>query len=72
MKSKNHPNIGHALLVIQRENEILIVSKETGREIATLDIDMMDDEHGKPTKSFWLRFNPLNSALNKNMADYIA
>lgn len=71
MKSSNHPKINHEIVLVYRDEEI-IISLPNGKEIATLTIETMEDhseEEPKPTKNFWVKFNPKRAETNKFSAD---
>lgn len=79
MKSTNYPEIDHPLVMVKRDNEI-IIALPTGEEIASLEVVTMEKDEkqpdGKfknvPTKSFWLQFIPKTKfSLDKNCADVI-
>jgi len=74
LKSKNtkyYPSIEKELIFISRENEIIISTKD-GKEIATLDISIMDakdeNENRIPSNSYWLEFHAKHQSID-NSAD---
>jgi len=74
--TENHPAIEKTIILIPREEEILITT-EDGIEIATLGIQIMHKDikgaDGKyktvPSKSFWLVFEPKSSETHPASAD---
>ena len=64
--------IKKTLIFIPRKDEVLVTT-EDGKEIASLDICIMekDDEHNNrvPTNSFWLQFHPVEPQPMNNVAD---
>lgn len=77
MLSTNHPKIGHNILVIQREKEIILADPKTGQEFASVTLCMMEGDKevssGKyetvVTKNFWLQWNPILAETDKALAD---
>ena len=66
MKSTNH-NVNHEIVLINRKDEIIIATP-CGKEIASLTVQTMEDDNQKPTKSFWVCFEPVVS-FGKNTAE---
>lgn len=75
LKSINRPEISKTIILILRENEVLITT-EDGEAIGSLSVEIMDkdvERNGKfiiePTESFWVIFNPVEAGTQKNCAD---
>jgi hypothetical protein len=77
MKSSNYPEISHEILLIQRDDEI-IIALPNGKEIAnitvcTMETDILNGNEYKtvPTKNFWVCFNPKEYSTGKDLAEAV-
>lgn len=74
LNSKNtehYPSMEKTLILTVRKDEI-IISTDTGEEIASLEIEIMDkdvDNKIVPSNSYFLIFNPVVSQTDKAVAD---
>jgi hypothetical protein len=79
MKSSNYPEIDHPIVMVKRDNEIIIALPD-GEEIASLTVCTMEKDEkqpdGKfkdvPTKNFWLMFTPSEKCSDSGMKDCAA
>jgi len=56
MKSQNYPKKNHSIIIIQRENEILLVTPR-GKPIASLTVTTAEKDD-LPSDDFFLQFKP--------------
>lgn len=74
IKSKNYPEISKEMLIIQRDNEILITTPD-GEEIGSLVVEIMVKEDPNdykkviPSENWWLSFLPKSATCCKSAAD---
>ena len=75
MKACNYKGIEHPVIIIPRDDEILIATPE-GQEIASLKVETMEtdvEEDGdgwttKATQNYWLVFHPKSSSASTGNA----
>lgn len=74
---ENYPSIEKTILIIPRENEILI-STEDGKEIAKLTVAIMDKDEFDPVNNGWktvpsnsyfVTFHPVSAETHEASAD---
>lgn len=82
MRSSNYSEINHEIVVIQRDNKIVITLPD-GKEIATLTVDTIETDIEEPCDGeykwktvpnaphFFLCFNAKSAPFEKDMAEAI-